>query len=106
MIGIEEEQARRYIEIAKKKGDEPFTDKDQELLTAMLTSETGLKALGRVMAWANYSTTGFMQVDLATQTGLRDAMSLQGRINGYFSAVELLFGLITLPEETEDTENE
>ena len=102
MNGLTPEQVERYIEIAKTKGLEPFTDKDQELLTAMLTSETGLKAVGKVMAWANLAVTGFMQVDLATEMGRKDAMNLQGRISGYFHGVELLFGLITLPEEEEN----
>jgi hypothetical protein len=102
MNGMTEEQITRQWERIKTHSDELLTDKDKEVLTTMLTCEPGLKAFGKIYALANAYPSGFMQIDFSTAKGASDAAQLQGHIKGLLSAVDVLFNLVTLPEENED----
>jgi len=105
MQGLTTEQKDRYWEMMQANGKEPLTDKDKEAVTLLLTSEPGSKALGRVLEAAENLPKALMSLDLSTPIGMRDATHLQGRVAGYVHAIEIIFDLITLPEESENDES-
>ena len=96
------ERKEKYWNLMQEQGGEPLLDKDLEAITMMMTSQPGLKAFGRIFAAANTLPRAIMTLDLSTEVGRRDAVQLQGRVAGYIHAIEIIFDLITLPEEDED----
>lgn len=79
-----------------------LTDKDQEILAKILTTEPMLKALGQVYAYAMNSHYEFRAVDFSVPEEQHKASAMQGHIQGCLRAIDILFQLITLPEETQD----
>lgn len=106
MTGLTEERKAGIWDKLRAMGDEPLTPKDVEALTMMLTCEPGLKGLGRLAVFADESARGFVALDLGTPQGVAEGLKLQGRIQGYLHSLEVLYGLITLPEEDENVDSD
>ncbi len=102
MMGLDTDQRERFSEQIKLHATEPLSEKDKELLTTMLTCKTGMLAFGKIYAQALGLPGGFLQLDMATEQGRRDAVFLQGRVQGLVEAIDVLFELVALPEEEDD----
>jgi hypothetical protein len=103
---IDQKQRENLTQKVAAFSQDVLTDKDKDVLARIITTEPMLKALGQIYGFATNSYLQFGGVDLSNESERHKASALQGHIQGYFGAIDLLFQLITLPEEIEDDEPE
>jgi len=100
--GITEERKAALLEKIQQYQNAGLEEKEVELLCGILQSETMLKALGQIVAMAKETPQQILNFVLTTPEGLDQGIRTQGFALGLLNAIECLYALITLPEETSD----
>ena len=99
---ISQEHKTRLWEQVQTAGPIVLTEKDQDLLAKMISSEPMVKALSAIWYDVVLQPSQFMGLDLSEPGQVVEGAKIQGRAQGMLNAIELLFNLITLPEEDLD----
>ncbi len=102
MMGMSEENKSRLWDQIPVLAAAPLTEKDIEVITGILHSESMLKALGRVYGMAHELPTTLLKANLEDPTERGQAIRVQGMVQGYLNAIELLLDLVVLPEGDDD----
>lgn len=102
MMGMTEENKAKLWERIPVAAGQPMSDKDIEVLTGILHSESFIKALGRVYGIAHEMPTTLLRANLSDPNERNEAIKIQGMVQGYLNAIELLLDLTVLPEGDED----